>query len=105
MGSRREDIKREEKSAAAENTAIRVITIWPALMLAAKRKDRVTGRTETLVDSIRTRKGFNQVGAPEGRRWARSSAGAAVVADMIRLNQRTRPNDRVRSRWLVRPKT
>jgi hypothetical protein len=42
--------------------------MWPALMLAAKRKDRVSGRTRILVDSIRTRNGFSHVGAPSGNR-------------------------------------
>lgn len=93
----------EEKNAAAENIAIRIITIWPALIFAARRKERVTGRTEMLVDSINTRKGFSQVGAPEGRRWARSSMGANAAADIIRLSQRVRPNESVRRRWLVRP--
>lgn len=44
--------------------------MWPALMLAASRKDRVIGRTVTLVVSIIIKNGFNQSGAPSGRRWA-----------------------------------
>lgn len=39
-------------------------------MFAASRKDRVIGRTVTLVVSIRTRNGLSQSGAPSGRRCA-----------------------------------
>ena len=39
-------------------------------MLAARRKDRVRGRTITLVVSIRTKNGLSQSGAPSGRKWA-----------------------------------
>jgi hypothetical protein len=42
--------------------------MWPALMFAASRKDSVSGRTKTLVVSIRTKNGFNQSGAPSGRK-------------------------------------
>jgi len=40
----------------------------PALILAARRNDKVIGRTVTLVVSIRTRKGLSQSGAPSGRK-------------------------------------
>jgi len=39
-------------------------------MLAANRNERVIGRTVMLVDSISTRNGFNQSGAPSGRKCA-----------------------------------
>lgn len=44
--------------------------MWPALILAAKRNDRVSGRTVILVVSIMTRNGFSQSGAPSGSRCA-----------------------------------
>ena len=44
--------------------------MWPALILAANRKDKVKGRTRMLVDSIIIRNGFNQLGAPSGSKWA-----------------------------------
>lgn len=47
-----------------------VITMWPALMFAASRKDKVKGRTRILIVSTRTKKGFSQSGAPGGRRLA-----------------------------------
>jgi len=46
----------------------RLRTMWPALIFAANRNDRVNGRTIILVVSIRTRNGFNQSGAPSGRK-------------------------------------
>jgi|HubBroStandDraft_2_1064218.scaffolds.fasta_scaffold489862_2 hypothetical protein len=49
---------------------IRLSTICPALMFAASRNARVSGRTEILVVSIRIKNGFSQVGAPSGSRCA-----------------------------------
>lgn len=37
-------------------------------MFAASRKDRVIGCTNTLIVSVRTKNGFNHVGAPSGRK-------------------------------------
>ena len=51
-------------------TLIKVKTICPALILAAKRKDKVIGRTIILTVSIKIKNGFNQLGAPDGRRDA-----------------------------------
>lgn len=45
--------------------------IWPAVMLAANRKDRVIGRRRILIDSISTSAGDNQSGAPIGSRPAK----------------------------------
>ena len=45
-------------------------------MLAASRKDSVIGRRRMLRVSIRTRNGFNQAGAPPGRRFAAANEGA-----------------------------
>jgi hypothetical protein len=42
--------------------------MWPALMLAARRNDRVIGRTVTLVVSISTKNGLSQSGAPSGKK-------------------------------------
>lgn len=47
-----------------------VNTIWPALILAASRNDKVKNRTEILIVSITTKKGFSQWGAPPGKRLA-----------------------------------
>ena len=50
--------------------------IWPALILAASRNDKVINRTEILIVSVKTKKGFSQSGAPDGRKWATNFLGA-----------------------------
>jgi len=69
-------------------------------MLAAKRKESVRGRTKTLVVSIRTRNGFNQSGAPSGRKWAVLFLGLWAKLEIIRLNQMGNPRERVNTRCL-----
>jgi hypothetical protein len=66
-------------------------TMWPAVMFAASRKDSVSGRTITLVDSIRTRNGFSQSGAPSGRKCAVDCLGACVNLEIIILNHSGNP--------------
>lgn len=91
----------EVMKAIAVYTHRRVITICPALIFAARRKDRVAGRAEILLDSIATRNGFSQRGAPPGRSMARNFIGLFIKDDIIRLVQPVRPNVRVNKRWLV----
>lgn len=86
--------------ALAEKMAISIITMWPALIFAARRKDKVIGRTEILEDSMRTRNGFSQEGAPPGSRAAINLIGEERREEMIRLSQRVRPNEKVKTRWL-----
>jgi hypothetical protein len=74
--------------------------MWPALILAANRNDRVIGRTTTLVDSIITRNGFNQSGAPSGRKWAIDFFKLCVKVDKINLSQIGSPNDMVKIKCL-----
>lgn len=68
MERRRIVTEMELNSAEAVYRLRRPKTMWPALILAAKRNDRVRGRTVILVVSIITRNGFNQSGAPSGRK-------------------------------------
>ncbi len=51
--------------------------------MAASRNERVSGRTSTLVDSIRTRNGFSQSGAPSGRKCAVAFFGAYAKLEII----------------------
>lgn len=44
------------------------MTICPAPILAAKRTERVIGRTPTLTVSTKTKKGLSKDGAPEGKK-------------------------------------
>ncbi len=77
---------------------IRLKTIWPALMLAASRNDRVSGRTRILVDSISTRNGFSHVGAPSGSKCAVEAFGACEKLDIRSLIHSGRPSRRVNTR-------
>jgi hypothetical protein len=68
--------------------------MWPAVILAASRNDRVNGRTIILVVSIRTRNGFNQSGAPSGRKCAVEFLGLKKKDEMINLNHRGSAKDK-----------
>ncbi len=81
-----------------------VITMCPALILAARRKDRVIGRTEKLEDSTMTRNGLSHDGAPLGRSMATKFIGREKREERIILIQRVRPKEKVNKRWLVRLK-
>jgi hypothetical protein len=72
----------------------------PALILAANRNDNVIGRTVTLVVSINTKNGFNQSGAPSGRKWAIDFLIDLANLDMIIDNHKGRPKINVKIRWL-----
>lgn len=72
----------------------------PALMLAANRKDSVKGRTMILVVSIKTRNGFNQSGAPSGRKWATDALNDFVNLDNTILSHTGKPIVSVKIRCL-----
>lgn len=74
-------------------------------MLAPSRNDRVINRTEILTVSIRTRKGFNQSGAPDGRKWAINSLVFQVAPLIIIPNHNGRPKAKVKSKCPVDLKT
>lgn len=76
-------------------------TTWPALILAASRKDRVIGRRRILAVSIKTRKGFSQSGAPEGRSEAAKYDGEFLIDEMISANHIGSPSLSVKRRCLV----
>lgn len=81
---------------------IRPRTIWPAVILAASRNDKVNGRTITLTDSIMTRNGFNQSGAPSGRKWAIDSFLLNMKLEIIRLSHKGKPNEKVIIKCLLK---
>jgi hypothetical protein len=70
-------------------------------MLAARRNERVIGRTAILTVSIKIKKGVSQAGAPAGRRDARVVRGLNIALEMIRESHRGSPNARVKMRWEV----
>lgn len=95
----------EVRSALAPYVPIKPKTIWPALIFAASRKDRVIGRTKILRVSTMTKKGFNQSGAPPGRIPAAKLEGELYKEDKIRLNQIGIAKDMVKNKCLVVLKT
>lgn len=70
-------------------------------MFAASRKDRVIGCTNTLIVSVRTKNGFNHVGAPSGRKWAIVFFGCFVSLDRMISSHMGSPIDSVIIRCLV----
>ena len=84
--------------AAEEYTPISPKIIWPAVIFAARRKERVTGRAIILTVSTSTRKGFSQSGAPPGRRPARKDFGEYIALERIKESQSERPRGRVKIR-------
>ena len=62
-------------------------------------------RTEILIVSVKTKKGFNQSGAPLGKKWATKDLGACNIALIINLSQRGKPKAKVSNKCLVDLKT
>ena len=83
------------------NTPINLNTMWPALILAASRKDKVTGRTRVLIVSTIIRKGLSHLGAPAGRRWAANAVGELIREDKIKASHSGSPRLNVVNRCLV----
>ena len=79
---------------------MRARTMWPALILAANRKESVTGRTRVLNDSTITRKGLSQSGAPPGRSIPINREGEYITDEMIRANQIGMAIESVKNKWL-----
>jgi hypothetical protein len=77
----------------------------PAVMLAASRKDKVSGRTETLTDSIITRNGLSQSGAPSGNRCAADALGAFTQLEIMKAAHIGSPSLRVITKCLDNLKT
>jgi hypothetical protein len=68
-------------------------------MFAARRKERVMGRTKVLAVSIRIKKGFSHAGAPPGRREAMVVEGLNFDLERINLSHSGSPRVRVKKRW------
>ncbi len=90
----------DENIAPTQYSLIRVRTIWPAVIFAANRNDRVIGRTKILVVSIITRNGFSHSGAPSGRKCATDFFGEYMNDEIIILSHIGRPIDSVKIRCL-----
>ena len=79
--------------------------MWPALMFAASRNERVMGRRRILIVSTRARNGFNQSGAPPGRIPAINLVIDQFIDEMMSLNHRGIARDMVKNKCLVVLKT
>lgn len=88
----------DERSLYVKYTPTNVNTMCPALMLAASRTDKVTGRTRVLTVSIKIRNGFNHAGAPPGRSAARVEVGLNVDEEMISLSHKGSPSAKVKTK-------
>lgn len=77
------------------------ITICPAPILAANRTERVIGRTETLIVSTKTKKGFKKEGAPEGKKCEKNPEGLHNNLDNKSDNHNGTPIEKVTIRCLV----
>lgn len=86
--------------APTQYSLISVSTMWPAVMFAANRNDRVIGRTKILVVSISTRNGFSHSGAPSGKKCATDFFGECANDEMIILNHIGSPIDKVKIKCL-----
>ena len=78
--NKRTKIDREREGACP---AIKANRRCPAIMLAANRTERVSGRIILLVISIKTIKGINTGGVPRGTKWASIEVGVFVAASSI----------------------
>lgn len=88
-----------ETMADIRKVLAKVSMMWPALILAANRNDKVIGRTRVLRVSIITKKGFNHIGAPEGSKWAANEEGLKVAADKTIINQIGSPKAKEKRMW------
>lgn len=74
----------------AVKVPIRVRRMWPVLMFAARRNDRVRGRAEMLLISIPNRNGFSQFGAPLGSRLDKNLKIFRARDEIMMASQRGR---------------
>lgn len=78
----------------------RVISRWPATILAISRTDRVMGRIIFLTDSISTIKGIRTEGVLWGTIWANMWLVWLSQPYTIKVSQRGKARVRVRVKWL-----
>ena len=84
---------------------IKAITICPAPIFAVNRTDSVIGRTWILTVSIKTKKGFKNLGAPIGSNPATTDLKLKKMADIMREAHKGRPRESEMARCLVVLKT
>ena len=65
--------------------------MWPALILAARRNERVRGRDEVLVVSTNDRNGLSHCGVPWGTKLASVAEVSKLRDDKIYVSHKGRP--------------
>jgi hypothetical protein len=83
---------------------IKDITTCPAVIFAAKRKQRVNGRNKILINSIITIIGLNIRGVPVGSNLAKKVVKDRFIEDMINANHKGIPKEKVKRTWEEFPK-
>jgi hypothetical protein len=84
---------------------LRAIKMWPAVILAAKRTDRVMGRISCLILSIITINWESGNGVLRGTRWLKKCVVFLVMLKITMPNQRYNALLNVISMWAVRVNT
>lgn len=79
----------------------RVISKWPAIMLAVRRTAKVPGRIRFLIVSIRTMKGIKIAGVPLGIKWINMFWVLLIHPKNIKVNQIGREKVKLKIRCLV----
>jgi len=79
----------------------KAIKIWPAVILAANRIERVMGRIICLISSINTINWDKGKGVPIGTRWVINWFEFWNSLNKIMLNQIGKTIRRVKSKWAV----
>lgn len=73
----------------------------PAIIFAANRTDNVIGRITFLTSSIKTMKGINTGGVPEGTKWAKKCVRLFTSLYKMKDSHKGRAKAKVIARWLV----
>lgn len=78
----------------------RVISKWPAIILAVNRTAKVPGRMIFLIVSMQTIKGIRIPGVPWGTRWQNICWVLLIQPYNMNLSQRGRLKVSVKVKWL-----
>lgn len=78
----------------------RVKRRWPAIILAARRTDKVRGRIILLIISIITIKGIKAGGVPKGTKWANILWGIFTQAIIMWPSHKGKAIAKVKDKWL-----
>lgn len=84
-----------------QNLPKRLMSKWPATMLADKRTERVIGRIKFLTISIRTIKFISWMGVPVGTKWAIMLEKFLLHPINMKENQKVRAKVNEIDRWAV----